>query len=224
MISKFLHITTCIIFLLISFIGFAQLDKPTSDEGKVHIINVPPEIEVPKSDYEDPRIVDESQLQDKIDQLLKDFIAEQDRKNLKYKGILTPEKIREERSKLKVAEINGNIAKIDQYLGGFSSTSDNITIVCRDFQYPDGDTVTIYINDKPVIKNIVLTTRFQKFTLPLVDGLNVISFKALNQGTSGPNTAAFMVLDDSATVISSNEWNLATGAKATLSIAKINEE
>jgi hypothetical protein len=51
--------------------------------------------------------------------------------------------------------------------------------------------------------------------------LNVISFKALNQGTSGPNTAAFGVYDDQAQEISSNEWNLATGAKATLSIARV---
>ena len=113
---------------------------------------------------------------------------------------------------------------IEQYLGGFSSTSTSVTIVCRDFQYPDGDRVTIYVNDIAVIRDVTLTTSYQKFTLPLVDGLNVISFKALNQGSSGPNTAGFMVFDDEAKVISSNEWNLATGAKATLSIARISEE
>ena len=56
--------------------------------------------------------------------------------------------------------------------------------------------------------------------MPLQVGINKIAFIALNQGTSGPNTAAFTVFNDTGNVISSNEWNLATGAKATLVIAK----
>jgi len=51
-------------------------------------------------------------------------------------------------------------------------------------------------------------------------GINKIAFKALNQGTSGPNTAAFKVFNDAGMLLSSNEWNLATGAKATIVIAK----
>ena len=50
--------------------------------------------------------------------------------------------------------------------------------------------------------------------------MNKIVIKALNQGTSGPNTAAFKVFNANGSLISSNEWNLATGAKATLVIAK----
>ena len=56
--------------------------------------------------------------------------------------------------------------------------------------------------------------------MPLQVGLNKIAFVALNQGTSGPNTAGFKVYDDAGNVISSTEWNLATGAKATVIIAK----
>jgi len=76
------------------------------------------------------------------------------------------------------------------------------------------------INDIPVIRNITLKRAYQAFDLPLQVGLNKIAFIALNQGTSGPNTAGFKVFDDSGNVISSNEWNLATGAKATILIAK----
>ena len=50
--------------------------------------------------------------------------------------------------------------------------------------------------------------------------MNKIIILALNQGTSGPNTAAFKVFNDAGMLLSSNEWNLATGAKATLLIAK----
>ncbi len=76
------------------------------------------------------------------------------------------------------------------------------------------------INNIPVITNIVLKQQYQSFTLPLEIGINKISFVALNQGTSGPNTAAFKVYNDAGILLSSNEWNLATDAKATLVIAK----
>jgi len=42
----------------------------------------------------------------------------------------------------------------------------------------------------------------------------------LNQGESGPNTAEFQILDEHGNVISSNQWNLATGVKATIILIK----
>jgi len=117
-------------------------------------------------------------------------------------------------------KINAPYPKIDQDLGSFRTQSNSVRIICRDFQYPDGDRVTITINDIPIIKNITLRSSYQSFDLPLQVGLNKIAFVALNQGTSGPNTAGFKVYDDAGNVISSNEWNLATGAKATVIIAK----
>ena len=119
-------------------------------------------------------------------------------------------------------KINGQylIPVIDQDLGSFRTDSKSVYIICRDYQYPDGDRVTILINDIPVIHNIVLKQSYQKFNIPLEIGINKIAFKALNQGTSGPNTAAFKVYNDTGVLLSSNEWNLATGAKATIVIAK----
>lgn len=214
-----------VLFVLAISASYAQLDNPNS-KNELPAIIVAPDVEVEKAEFIDPRTPPEdSEIQQTISKLLDEMQERQDQANLKNMGIATPEQLRKEQAeKNKVFELNKKYAKIDQYLGGFSSTSDQVTIVCRDFQYPDGDRVTIYINDTPVIRDVTLTTSYQRFTLPLVDGLNVISFKALNQGSSGPNTAGFMVFDDEANIISSNEWNLATGAKATLSIAKIDEE
>ena len=200
--------------------SFGQIDNPSSD-SPVPNINVPPTITVQKHKMDDPRNSSEANDMDALKNVLNKQLAAQYDANLKNKGIITQEQIRKEKFKKHEKELNKSYARIDQYLGGFSSTSESITIVCRDFQFPDGDRVTIYVNDKPVIKDITLTNGYQQFTLPLVLGLNVISFKALNQGTSGPNTAAFGVYDDEAQEISSNEWNLATGAKATLSIARV---
>ncbi len=138
------------------------------------------------------------------------------------KGILTTAKLNEERFLKAFKKINGQYIypKIDQDLGSFRTNSKSVNIICRDFQYPDGDRVTILINDIPVIQNIVLKQSYQKFNIPLDIGINRIAFKALNQGSSGPNTAAFKVYNDAGMLISSNEWNLATGAKATIVIAK----
>ena len=142
--------------------------------------------------------------------------------DLKNKGIISQAKINEERVLKAYKKINGRyqFPKVDQDLGSFRTDSKNVTIICRDFQYPDGDMVTILVNNIPVIINITLRQNYQKFTIPLAIGINRISFRALNQGSSGPNTAAFKVYDDSDNLISSNEWNLATGAVATILIAK----
>ena len=199
---------------------FGQIDNPSSDKP-IPNINVPPTITVEKHKMDDPRNSSAENDMDALKKLLNNQLAAQYDANLKNKGIITQEQIRKEKFKKHEKELNKSYAIIDQYLGGFSSTSESITIVCRDFGFPDGDRVTIYVNDRPVVKNITLTNGYQQFTLPLVLGLNVISFTALNQGTLGPNTAAFGVYDDEAQEISSNEWNLATGAKATLSIARV---
>ena len=140
--------------------------------------------------------------------------------DLNNKGILSAAKMSEERFLKSWKRINAPFPKIDQDLGSFRTQSESVRIICRDFQYPDGDRVTITINDIPVIRNITLQGSYQSFDLPLQVGINKIAFIALNQGTSGPNTAGFKVFDDSGNVISSNEWNLATGAKATVIIAK----
>ena len=146
--------------------------------------------------------------------------AKKKKEDLKDKGILSAAKISEERFLKSWKKINAPFPKIDQDLGSFRTQSKAVRIICRDFQYPDGDRVTITINDIPVIRNITLYSSYQSFDLPLQVGINKIAFIALNKGTSGPNTAGFTVFDDVGNVISSNEWNLATGAKATVIIAK----
>lgn len=143
---------------------------------------------------------------------------------LKNKGIITQAKLNEERFLKSFKKINGRYQypRIDQDLGSFRTQSKYVRIICRDFQYPDGDRVTIYINDIPAVVNVVLKEAYQEFIIPLETGINKIAFVALNQGTSGPNTAGFKVYSDSGSLISSNEWNLATGARATLLIVKDN--
>lgn len=110
----------------------------------------------------------------------------------------------------------------DQNLGNFKSGSKFVNFTYRDHQYVDGDRVSVSINDTIVHPNIWLSGEFQGFYLDLKKGFNKIDIKALNQGTSGPNTAQFVMYDDQKQVISSNIWNLATGVVASIIIVKDN--
>ena len=210
-------------FLLLTVLQLsAQLDNNSSNKenGKIKklVLNNSKEVTKPNS-LELKGNEGFKSAFDKENNKLKQQQAED---NLNNKGILTKEKQREERFLKSFKKVNGQYIypKIDQDLGSFRTDSKSVNIICRDFQYPDGDMVTIYVNDIPVILNITLKQSYQKFNIPLEVGINKIAFKALNQGSSGPNTAAFKVYNDQGTLLSSNEWNLATGAKATIVIAK----
>lgn len=208
--------------LLLSTTLFAQLDKNkgSQEKGKTKSIlfTNSKEVKKPKS-LELDGVNGFKKAYEKEKQKLKKKQKEDDLNN---KGILTQAKINEQRFLKSFKKINGQyiIPKIDQDLGSFRTDSKSVNIICRDYQYPDGDRVTIYVNDVPVVHNLTLKTNYQKFNIPLDVGINKIVIKALNQGSSGPNTAAFKVYNDAGMLISSNEWNLATGAKATLVIAK----
>lgn len=108
----------------------------------------------------------------------------------------------------------------DQYLGDFKSGSKFVRFLYRDHMFVDGDRVSVSINDKVIHPNIYLQGDFQGFYFDLEKGFNKIDITALNQGSSGPNTAQFVMYDDNKQVISTNVWNLATGVKATVIIVK----
>ena len=211
-------------FILISCTTnfFAQLDKSNgnNDKGKINTFVLknnsatekPSSIELKGNDG----------FKKAFDEEQEKLKEKQKEEALNSKGIISKKQISEARFLKEFKKINGQYIYpvIDQDLGSFRTNSSSINIICRDFQYPDGDRVTIMVNNIPVVSNIVLKQQYQSFILPLEVGINKISFVALNQGTSGPNTAAFKVYNDAGMLLSSNEWNLATDAKATLVIAK----
>lgn len=105
-------------------------------------------------------------------------------------------------------------------LGTAKSTTKTVKIECRDFGLVDGDRIQIYLNNTVVSTNIGLKGNYFVVYLNLEEGFNRIDFQALNQGYSGPNTAEMIVYDAMGNIISSKEWNLATGETATLGIIK----
>ncbi len=108
----------------------------------------------------------------------------------------------------------------DQYLGDFKTGGSYVEVLCRDYQYVDGDKVRVYVNGKMIESVILLHANYTPILVKLESGLNNIEIEALNQGSSGPNTAAFKIYGDQGELITTNEWNLLTGAKASVIIVK----
>ncbi len=105
-------------------------------------------------------------------------------------------------------------------LGTINSKSKTVKIECRDFGAIDGDRIRIYVNGKVVSQNLILNGSFFFVYINLEPGYNRIDFQALNEGLVGPNTAELIVYDQTGIMISSKEWNLGTGAIATLGVIK----
>jgi hypothetical protein len=108
----------------------------------------------------------------------------------------------------------------DQYLGDFKTKGSYVEVLCRDYQYVDGDKVRVYVNGKMIESVVLLQANYTPILVHLESGFNTIEIEALNQGSSGPNTAAFKIYGDQGELITSNEWNLLTGAKASVIIVK----
>lgn len=114
----------------------------------------------------------------------------------------------------------GIVYRKNQNLGDFKTNSLTAKVMYRDYGQIDGDAIRVYLNDKVIVPEVVMTGEFQGFEITLEKGFNKIDFEALNQGTVGPNTAEFKVYNDKGTLISASQWNLGTGFKATIILVK----
>lgn len=118
-------------------------------------------------------------------------------------------------------ENNTKTPKSNQFIGEIKSKTKSIIIRCRDHGTVDGDRVKIMLNNRVIESNLTLTDGYQTITINLDFGMNRIDFKALNEGSASPNTAEFIIKDDTGKLISSKDWNITTGYTATLLIVKL---
>lgn len=120
---------------------------------------------------------------------------------------------------------NGNNVSIKKFqtsleLGKLETNSKSIRIICRDHSYVDGDRVKLYVNEEVIRRSITLRGGYYSIDVNLREGFNRIDIEALNQGSSGPNTAEFKVLDENGTLLADKEWNILTGYIATLVVMR----
>ena len=105
-------------------------------------------------------------------------------------------------------------------LGKLETDSNSIRIICRDHSFVDGDRVKLYVNEEVIRRSITLKAGYYSINVQLKDGYNRIDIEALNQGSSGPNTAEINVLDEKGQLLADKEWNILTGYIATLVVMK----
>lgn len=108
----------------------------------------------------------------------------------------------------------------DQYLGDLVTGGSIVELYCRDHEYVDGDKVRVWVNGEIVHNSISLGSGYHPILVRLNMGFNNIEFEALNQGTSGPNTAELRVFDENGIEVAKKEWNLMTGGKANMVVIK----
>ncbi len=128
---------------------------------------------------------------------------------------------------LKIKYFNGKMItnrqpkiKSTYSLGTFYTPTKSVRIEVRDFGLEDGDRIKIYLNGEVIQKTITLKNRFYFMNIPLKEGFNTLSIKALNQGYSGPNTAELEIYDGSGSLITKHTWNINTGQVVSTGIVK----
>ena len=161
-------------------------------------------------------------LKKMVDKNKKNFFPDAEVKKKRPERFINSNDLYLSRLNKKQGESNKNINKfkVDQFLGEIRNDGEYVNIILRDHEYPDGDLIKVEVNENIVMPAILLTEKAKGFKLDLESGFNVVDFVALNQGSSGPNTAEIIVYDDQGKLVGTNRWNLATGVKATYIIYK----
>ena len=141
------RIIICLLFILASTNFVAQLDKNSSatDKGKIKgvVLKNAKILEKPKSIELDGNTGFKSAYNQEQEKLKE----KQEEDALNNKGIISQKRMSEARFLKAFKKINGQYIYpvIDQDLGSFRTNSSSVNIICRDFQYPDGDRVTILV-------------------------------------------------------------------------------
>ncbi len=206
----------CFIVFLVSNLGMAQTDLPTTQpliiKGDRSTMDKPEESTILKI----PSVLEKKPTSNLRDSLTARQINMLPTRNLIQAGhnLKLDPKVREKESKSSSTYFG------DMYLGDVKTNGKFVGVMYRDHEYVDGDRIKVYLNDEVVEPNVFLTGAFKGINLDLKKGFNRIDFEALNQGTSGPNTAQVNVYDDQGKLIHSNMWNLSTGSKATIIVVK----
>lgn len=196
-------------FLFFSALSYGQIDLPaTSNTGGI----LKTEPEKRSSGFPILRAEDPNEESKYLREKPKEIDFREKPNNLKTAGDAVKERWKEDKEALEKY-------REDQYLGDFKTTGKFVELYCRDHQFVDGDQVNIYVNGK-FIQRVVLGGGYRPVLVTLESGFNNIEFQALNQGSSGPNTAQLKVLEENGNLVASKEWNLLTGAKASLIVVK----
>jgi len=92
-----------------------------------------------------------------------------------------------------------------------------ITVSVWDHSQIDGDRVDVYLNGRLIRHNVLLQRQKTSFNLQIGRGVNTLSIRALNEGSSSPNTAS-MEISHVIQGKRQQQWKLKTGQTGSLRI------
>ncbi|MGX7666209.1 hypothetical protein [Flavobacterium pedocola] len=150
----------------------------------------------------------------------KSFEIGGDQASVKKEVFANPREIPKNALPKQQGDENTKVFRRNQSFGEFKTKSKVVKILYRDHMAEDGDKIKIYINNMVVVDQVQLINQSRSIEIGLTEGFNKIEFEALNQGTSGPNTAEFYIVDEKGALITGNQWDLATGFKGSVMIIK----
>lgn len=215
-----------ILFLLLllgwSYSGQAQSEfsskfkaiPPKNNTPKIKK-TTPPKIDIPPiSSPNTPKVVNPNPI------VTEPSLPEKEISLIPKNEFINPGDVIRDKFNKKEPNPEGVVYRRNQDLGSFPTGSVSAKVMYRDAAYVDGDLIRVYLNDKVIQNQVYLDSNYKGFEIVLEKGFNKIDFEAINQGSSGPNTAEFKVYDDKGALISASQWNLGTGFKATIILVK----
>jgi len=122
----------------------------------------------------------------------------------------------------KTEKLPPNNTSADLNFGALITKSEYVILLYRDYDAPDFDKIAIYVDDMKIKNEVVLEVGFSSVKSRLIEGSNILSFIALNEGFSTPNTAQFQIQEIDGKIIYDNYWGLLRGNKATINLVRIN--
>lgn len=171
--KNFISNTVCLVVLLGSFGSVSgQVDNRQKDDPFSGIYIAPnPNNTAKKFDFIEPELQDRK-FKESLERAIEKSIQAKELRDFKENDVLTRQQLFEKRSNAETWGGRKKYAIIDKNLGVLENSTETITMVCRDFGNEDGDIVQVKQNGKTIIPHIQLTRSYQKFTIPLVLGVN----------------------------------------------------
>ena len=211
--------------LLLSFQGWSQFE---TRRKKIKIKAVPDNLAKKKAEVETtPTVVPLFKLNtpkartsdDIILQSLPQMTKVGEQPDKQYE-VRNPAELYTDRFNMKLKEegVSPELFNRDMDLGRAMVFTKKIELSTRDYGLIDGDHIRVWLNGVLVNPSIVLRDDFQKFSVELNPGMNIIEIEALNYGQLSPNTGQYDFYDANGTLFSQKYWNLGIGYKARLQV------
>ena len=128
----------------------------------------------------------------------------------------TREKLKETIVKSK-ENIRNTVLKEDDKLT-IIAEGNNLMVRVWEDEYLDGDKVSVYVDDKPILKNYLIKSTIKQLLVPILKDTTVLRIVADNEGRLPPNSANFIILNSDTEVPIKLQLN--EGKEATIQILR----